>query len=104
MRIWVDAQLSPALGPWMTTVLGVEATPLRDLGLRDAKDSEIFERARAADVIVFTKDHDFLELLRRRGPPPRIIWLSSGNSSNERVRALLTRAWPKVRILLDAGE
>jgi predicted nuclease of predicted toxin-antitoxin system len=104
VRIWVDAQPSPALATWMSTALGVEAMALRDLGLRDAEDSEIFERACAADVIVFTKDHDFLEMLRRRGPPPRILWLSAGNSSNEKVRALLTRSWPRVCVLFDSGE
>lgn len=104
MKLWVDAQLSPALARWMSAEPQVEATALRDLGLRDAKDSEIFERARASDVIVFTKDHDFRELLQRRGPPPRILWLSAGNSSNERVRALLARSWPTVRTLFDSGE
>ncbi len=104
MKIWVDAQLSPALAPWMRETLKVEADALRDLGLRDARDPLIFERARIADAIVFTKDQDFLDLLRRRGPPPKILWLSSGNSSNQRVRALLTRSWPKVQGLFAAGE
>ncbi len=88
----------------MSAEFAVEATALRDLGLRDAKDPEIFDRARAAEVIVLTKDHDFLELLRRRGPPPRILWLSAGNSSNARGRSLLSRSWPKLCALFDAGE
>lgn len=104
MKIWVDAQLSPALALWMCEALKVEAFALRDLGLRDAKDPVIFERARAADAIVFTKDQDFLDLLRRRGPPPRILWLSSGNSSNQHVRILLARSWPKVLGLFESGE
>lgn len=104
MKLWIDAQLSPTLAAWMAAEFEIEAIALRELGLRDSVDSEIFERARAADVIVFTKDRDFLELLRRRGPPPRILWYSAGNSSNARVRALLTRTWPTVRALFDAGE
>lgn len=104
MKIWIDAQISPALARWMSAEFGVEATALRDLGLRNAKDGEIFERARTADAIVFSKDHDFLELLRRRGPPPKILWLSAGNSSNERLRSLSSRSWPDVRSLFEAGE
>lgn len=104
MKIWVDAQLSPALASWMREALQVEAQALRDLGLRDAKDSLIFERARAENAIVFTKDQDFLDLLRRRGPPPRILWLSSGNSSNLHVRTLLVRSWPKILALFESGE
>lgn len=104
MKIWIDAQLSPSLAPWIRETLRVEALALRDLGLRDAKDALIFDRARVADAIVLTKDQDFLDLLRRRGPPPRILWLSSGNSSNHRVRTLLTRSWPKVLGLFESGE
>ena len=104
MKIWVDAQLSPAIARWMSAELGVEATALRDIGLREAKDPEIFERARIADVVVFTKDQDFLELLRRRGPPPKILWFSAGNSSNEKVRSMLTRSWPSLCALFDSGE
>jgi predicted nuclease of predicted toxin-antitoxin system len=104
VKIWIDAQLSPALARWMSAEFGVEPTALRDLGLRDAKDAEIFERGRTVDAIVFSKDHDFLELLRRRGPPPKHLWLSAGNSSNERLRSLLSRSWSDVRELFEAGE
>ncbi|MCC5635313.1 DUF5615 family PIN-like protein [Nostoc sp. CHAB 5844] len=34
----------------------MEALSLRDIGLRDAKDIEIFEAAKIADVIIMTKD------------------------------------------------
>ncbi|WP_228059375.1 DUF5615 family PIN-like protein [Plectonema radiosum] len=56
MTIWVDAHLSPAIATWITNVFGFEAIALRDLGLRDAKDSEIFEAAKAQEAIVMTKD------------------------------------------------
>ena len=32
MRIWVDAQLSPHLAPWLTERLGIEADSVRRLG------------------------------------------------------------------------
>lgn len=88
----------------MTAELGVVAIALRDLGLRNAKDREIFDRARLAGATVFTKDTDFVELLRRRGPPPNVLWLHSGNSSNARVRQLLVREWPRILRSLSAGE
>jgi predicted nuclease of predicted toxin-antitoxin system len=34
VRVWVDAQFSPALAGWMVETLRVDATALRDLGLR----------------------------------------------------------------------
>ncbi len=42
MNIWIDAQLPPILARWITDNFDVEASALRDLGLRDAKDIEIF--------------------------------------------------------------
>ena len=104
MIVWIDAQLSPALAEWMTAELGVEAHAVRDLGLRDAADREIFDQARAANAIVFTKDSDFLQLLEQHGPPPRILWLTTGNTSNARVRDVLLARWARVHELFDNGE
>jgi predicted nuclease of predicted toxin-antitoxin system len=56
MKLWIDAQLPPTLASWVTNNFGIEALSLRDVGLRDAKDIEIFEAARIANVIIMTKD------------------------------------------------
>lgn len=56
MTIWVDAHLSPAIATWITSTFGITALALRDVGLRDAEDSEIFEAAKAQGVIFMTKD------------------------------------------------
>jgi predicted nuclease of predicted toxin-antitoxin system len=62
MIIWLDAQLSPGLAPWIQATFGIETLALRDLGLRDATDRAIFEAARTAGAIVMTKDSDFTTL------------------------------------------
>jgi predicted nuclease of predicted toxin-antitoxin system len=36
-----------------------------------------------------TKDSDFVDLVERLGPPPQIIWLTCGNTSNLRLREIL---------------
>ena len=104
MTIWIDAQLSPALAGWITATFGVSAIAVRDLGLRDADDVEIFNKARAANATVLTKDRDFLDLLDRFGPPPQVLWLSCGNSSNASLVALLSGAMPVAMQLLAQGE
>jgi len=30
VKLWIDAQLSPALAPWITRELGIEAVPKRE--------------------------------------------------------------------------
>jgi predicted nuclease of predicted toxin-antitoxin system len=62
MILWLDAQLSPALAPWIQATFDVETHALRDVGLRYATDEAIFEAARAAGATVMTKDSDFVTL------------------------------------------
>lgn len=50
MKVWVDAQLSPAMARYLKDELGTDASALRDIGLRDAEDGEIFQAARSASA------------------------------------------------------
>jgi predicted nuclease of predicted toxin-antitoxin system len=104
MVIWVDAQLSPAIAAWLTETYALSAHAVRDLGLREAADRVIFLAARGASVVVMTKDSDFVRLLEEPGPPPQVIWLTCGNTSNARLRQILTNALPRAIILLESGE
>jgi len=102
--IWVDAHLSPALATWITAEFGEAAQSVRDLGLRQAKDKDIFSAARQADAIVMTKDADFPEMVERLGPPPRVVWLTCGNTSNAALRLLLKTTLPKALALIRQGD
>jgi len=102
--VWTDAQLSPALAPWLGATFGIDAVAVRDHGLRDAEDSTIFAAARAAGAVVLTKDADLADLLARHGPPPQFLWLTCGNTSNAALRRILAAAWPRTAELLDKQE
>lgn len=104
MTIWVDANLSPAIATWITSTFEITALALRELGLRDAEDAEIFEAAKAQGVIFITKDSDFVDLADRLGAPPQIIWLTCGNTSNARLQEILSTNLPKALELLQTGE
>lgn len=104
MTLWLDAQISPALAVWLRMRFDLDAVAVREIGLRDAEDPEIFAAAKEAAVTVMTKDSDFVDLLRRHGPPPQIVWLRCGNTSNARLKQILTQALPAVLPMLDAGE
>ena len=105
MILWIDAQLSPALAPWISeTFEGIEAFSVRRLGLRDATDPEIWAAARDADVIVMTKDRDFVQMLDQHGPPPKVLWVTCGNTSNARMRDILTEMLLTARQLFEEGE
>lgn len=104
MIIWIDAQLSPHLAPWITEVFGIEAFSARWLGLRDAEDREIYFKAREADAVIMTKDSDFVSLLSQEGPPPQILWITAGNTSNMHLRGLFKKVLSRALEALDGGE
>lgn len=104
MILWIDAQLSPHLAPWIATTFGVESRALRDLGLHSAKDPRIFHAAREAEAVVMTKDSDFLLLLDRLGPPPAVLWVTCGNTSTAHLKRVLQGSLPKALDLLRRGE
>lgn len=104
MTIWVDAQLSPAIAKWVAEGFHIQAVALRELGLRDASDRQIFEAAKQAGVVVMTKDSDFVELVSQYGPPPQVIWLTCGNTSNARLKQILAFTLSRAIDLLIAGE
>jgi predicted nuclease of predicted toxin-antitoxin system len=103
MKVRVDANLSPALAPWMNQELRCEASSAQLLGLLTATDNEIFEKAREEDAVILTKDGDFIDLVNRHGPPPKVVWLSCGNTTNARLRQIMTTQWVRVDQLLREG-
>lgn len=82
----------------------MEASSAQELGLLFASDEEIFVRAREADVIVMTKDSDFLRLLDQHGPPPKVIWITCGNTSNAQLQSILQIHLQTACRLLEAGD
>jgi len=105
MKIWIDAQLSPAIAAWINEYFSeYEAYSVRQLGLRDAADEKIFAEARASKAIVMTKDIDFVKMLERKGTPPQIIWITCGNTSNRQIKVILGKALLKAIQLLQSGE
>ena len=103
MKVWVDANLSPSIAMWMTQEFGCEAASAQWLGLLTASDSEIFEKAREQDAVILTKDGDFVDLVNRLGPPPKVVWFSCGNTTNTKLREILMTHWVRVDELLREG-
>ena len=104
MTIWIDAQFSPAIAKWLADTYSIQAVAVRDLQLREAKDKAIFDAARQINAVVMTKDSDFVLLLEQLGPPPQVLWVTCGNTSNARLKEILSSVFPKAIQLLESGE
>ena len=104
MKFWLDAQLSPAIASWLNEQFPEHhTTALRDLGLRDADDTVIFLKARKENAIVITKDSDFITLVEYFGPPPQVIWLRCGNTSNAALQKIFTERLIEIFPMLEKG-
>ena len=101
MKFLVDAQLPPLLCDWLR-VRGAEAVHVSQILSGEATDSEIADRALAEELIVITKDDDFVSRYGRQ--QPRVVWLRIGNASNRRLAVWLDERWAAIIEALDSGE
>lgn len=62
---------------------------VRDVGLREAADTEVWIYARRNGYTIVSKDSDFYQRGLLLGFPPKVIWLRLGNCSTEDVEQLL---------------
>ena len=104
MKLWIDAQLSPAIARWISDHFEIQAIAVRDLGLRDASDEEIFANARAAGAVVMSKDNDFVRLVEEHGIPPQLVWITCGNCSNNSLQKILSACLNTAIKMLRKGE
>ncbi|HEX8297344.1 MAG TPA: DUF5615 family PIN-like protein, partial [Chthoniobacteraceae bacterium] len=65
---------------------------------------DIFTAARDAGAVLLTKDSDFIRLLEQHGSPPKILWLTCGNTSDAVLRKILEQHLSTALSLLDRGE
>ena len=84
-----DVHIPPGLALWINANFQLDCYSATYLNLREAEDNEIFMIARAKNAIVITKDDDFVSLLMRHGSPPKVIWMTCGNTSKNRLKEIL---------------
>ena len=89
--------------PWVEKEFSIDAFSVRYLNLVHAKDSEIFAAARGK-CRSDDKDSDFVLLQERFGPPPSILWIRCGNTSNAHLKNVLQQTFPRAWSLLESGE
>ena len=103
MKVWIDANLPPALAVWLSQEFDLEAVSAERLNLLKANDVTIFEKARENNAVLLTKDADFVDLVNVHGPPPMVVWVSCGNTTNAKLKTILQTQWGRVSELLEQG-
>jgi len=72
LSLLLDENLSPRLTGRLASLFP-GLMHVRDVGLKQADDREIWQWARDNSHTVVTADSDFVEMVTREGPPPRLI-------------------------------
>jgi hypothetical protein len=90
VKFIVDAQLPPALA-WLLREADCDAFAVREIGLREASDAEIWRYAVQQQAAIITKDEDFAErcLVQPRSAGDRLVanWQHIESGAVKMVRA-----------------
>ena len=71
---------------------------------RDAADAEIFQAAQQSDIVIISKDSDFVEMVSRYGTPPQLVWVTCGNVTNQELKKVFGNNFPSTLELLVSGQ
>lgn len=80
MKLLFDQNISFRVVRGLETVFPL-AKQIRELGLENSTDREIWEYAKREGYTIVTFDSDFYDLTLVLGIPPKVIWLKFGNTS-----------------------
>ncbi len=84
MNLLLDQNISFRVVPLLSDSFE-NVRQVKQIGLVDATDLQIWNYALRNNFTIITFDSDFIELSNLKGFPPKIIWLRFGNSSNLKI-------------------
>lgn len=78
-----------------------DSKQVRELGLENSTDLEIFEFAKRNDFSIVTFDSDFCDLNTIKGYPPKIIWIRTGNTTTKNLEKILRKNFDLIKVFLS---
>jgi predicted nuclease of predicted toxin-antitoxin system len=88
MKILFDQNLSHRLVPALAD-LYPQSQHVRNIGLKEATDTDIWEYAKNNGFTIVSKDTDFYQRSLLHGSPPKVIWIKLGNCATHQVEQTL---------------
>ena len=77
------------------------AKQVRELGLENASDNEIFEYAKKNDYTIVSFDSDFCDLNIMEGFPPKIIWIRTGNTTTKNLEIIFKNKYEMIKTFMQ---
>jgi predicted nuclease of predicted toxin-antitoxin system len=88
MKLLFDQNLSHRLVRALADVYP-DCQHVRDVGLREAPDTRVWNYARSNGYAIVSKDSDFYQRSLTIGFPPKVIWVRLGNCTTAAIEELL---------------
>jgi predicted nuclease of predicted toxin-antitoxin system len=90
VKLLLDQNLSRRLCERLDDVFP-ESTHVASLGLSQSSDNEVWQYAKANNLVIASKDSDFHQRSFLEGAPPKVIWIRTGNCTTEQIEQILRR-------------
>jgi len=88
MRLLFDQNISYRLIKKISDIFP-KSKQVKELGLENATDLEIFNYAKINNYSIVTFDSDFCDLNIISGFPPKIIWIRTGNTTTKNLEIII---------------
>jgi predicted nuclease of predicted toxin-antitoxin system len=104
-EFWVDSQISPVIAKWLKEKKGFATKSSYSLQLTGVADMDIFKLAKKqGNVIIISKDTDFVNLIQTLGSPPKLINVVMGNcTSSDLWKALDVHLDEMIQLFAEDG-
>jgi predicted nuclease of predicted toxin-antitoxin system len=103
MKFLVDNQLPSSLAAHLRA-RGHDCTHVIDLGLDEANDIDLWNRAKSDGSVVVSKDEDFVILATRPGDSGKLAWVRLGNCRNQALKDAFDAVHDDLVRALDSGQ
>jgi predicted nuclease of predicted toxin-antitoxin system len=90
MKLLFDQNISHRLISLIQDILP-EAKQVRQIGLENSSDKQIWEYAKEHDFTIVTFDGDFYDFSLVWGHPPKIIWIRTYNQTTKNLEEILRK-------------
>ena len=103
MKLLLDENLSPRLVQRLASDFP-GSDHVDALGLHGKSDADVWAHARQHGFVIVSKDDDFRQMSFLHGSPPKVVWLTVGNSGTDVIGLLLRNNKARIAALVEDPE
>ena len=103
MKLLFDQNISYRLVSQLQDMLP-ESRQIRECGLENSTDKQIWEYAKENDYIIVTFDGDFYDFSLVWGHPPKIVWIRTFNQTTKNIEKILRKYFEKIKDFKNDSE